>query len=77
MHFLDIYQTPLVNKTFKSLLQMLVEAHGLEYSALDRLMQTFTVCIEDPIDKVKWCAADNKSIGSNLLIKKHCLKARE
>ena len=43
---------------------------------LDRLTQTFTVCIEDPIDKVKWCAADNKSIGSNLLIKKDCLKTR-
>ena len=41
---------------------LVVGAHGLEYRTLGRLTQTFTVCIEAPIDKVKWCTADNKSI---------------
>ena len=41
---------------------IVVEAHGLEYRALGRVTQTFTVCIEEPIDRVKWRTADNKLI---------------
>ena len=36
----------MVNKTITSNASV-VEAHGLEYRSLDRLTQTFTVCIED------------------------------
>ena len=53
-----------------------VEAHGLEYRTWGRLTQTFTVCIEVPIDKVKWCTADNKSVWSHLLVTKHCQRTQ-
>ena len=32
---------------------LVVEAHGLEYRTLGRLTQTFTVCIEEAVDKEK------------------------
>ena len=64
IYFLDIYQTPLGNKNVQLIASnaLVVEAYGLEYRTLGRLTQTFTICIEEPRDKLKWCTADNKSI---------------
>ena len=61
----NLFPGRLSDTMFKQTVQIIasnasiVEAHGLECRTLGRLTQTFTVCIEEPINKVKWCTADN------------------